>query len=114
MGFVEAVKSGYSNYLNYKGRASRSEYWWFSLFFMGVYIILVSLTAAVPALAFLAGAFYLGSLIPFIMLAIRRMHDSDHAGWFCLIPLYSLYLAIIKGTDGPNRFGDDSVGAVFD
>jgi uncharacterized membrane protein YhaH (DUF805 family) len=29
MNFVEAIKSAFSNYANFKGRAIRSEYWWF-------------------------------------------------------------------------------------
>ena len=32
MNFIEAVKSVYSNYANFQGRARRSEYWWFFLF----------------------------------------------------------------------------------
>lgn len=114
MGFVDAVKSAYGNYANFKGRASRSEYWWFQLFFMIVYF---GLSIAMNALGELGGivgivllVFYIGSLLPMIALAARRMHDSDKSGWFMLIPFYSLYLAIIKGTDGPNRFGDDPVG----
>ena len=116
--FVDAVKSAYKNYANFNGRASRSDYWWFALFFMGVVI----------ALSFLAGLlgraggivsivmmiFYIGSIVPSISLAARRMHDSDKSGWFMLVPIYSLYLAIIKGTDGPNRFGPDPLGGTGD
>ncbi len=110
MGFVDAVKSAYSNYANFNGRASRSEYWWFALFFMIVYIVLGALMAKVQIFGIVLLLFYLGSLVPAIALAARRMHDNDKSGWFMLIPIYSLYLAIIKGTDGPNRFGDDPVG----
>ncbi len=31
MGFVEATKKGFSNLFNFKGRARRSEYWWYVL-----------------------------------------------------------------------------------
>jgi len=119
MGFVDAVKSAYGNYANFKGRASRSEFWWFYLFFILVYFAIGiggGVLAAVlgEAVAGILGivlmVFCLGSFIPFIALTARRMHDSDKSGWFQLIPIYSLYLAIIKGTDGPNRFGPDPVG----
>ena len=114
MGFVDAVKSAYSNYANFKGRASRSEFWWFYLFFVVVYIALGILAGMMGEAGGILGivvlVFVLGSLIPFIALAARRMHDSDKSGWFQLIPFYSLYLAIIKGTTGPNRFGPDPVG----
>ena len=35
------------------------------------------------------------------------MHDTDHSGWFLLIPLYNLYLAVIDGQRSDNRFGPD-------
>lgn len=119
MGFVDAVKSAYGNYANFKGRASRSEYWWFYLFFIIVYVVIGVLggllgEAVMGILGILLLVFVLGSIIPSIALAARRMHDSDKSGWFMLIPIYSLILAIIKGTNGPNRFGPDPVGPNVD
>jgi len=123
MGFVDAVKSAYGNYANFKGRASRSEYWWFQLFFMVVYFGVMILAGVLSAfmgeailsiMSIVIMVFALGSILPSIALAARRMHDSDKSGWFMLVPIYSLYLAIIKGTDGPNRFGPDPVGPNVD
>ena len=31
MGFVEAIKTCFQKYANFKGRARRSEFWWFYL-----------------------------------------------------------------------------------
>jgi len=112
MGFVDAVKSAFSNYANFKGRASRSEYWWFVLFYNVIYLVLGLLASAASIFGIVALVFLLGIIVPLIAVAIRRMHDSDKSGWFMLIPFYNLYLAIIKGTDGTNRFGDDPVGGV--
>ena len=109
MGFVDAVKSAYNNYAKFEGRASRSEFWWFVLFYMIVAIALSFLAGLIPGVGKIFGillmVFYIGSIVPFIALAARRMHDTDHSGWFQLIPIYSLYLAIIEGTKGENRFG---------
>lgn len=114
MGIKEAVKSVLiDNYANFEGRASRSEYWYFALAYMIVYFIFAALVSVVPALGLLGIAF-LGLVIPAIAVAARRMHDTDHSGWFMLIPIYSLYLAIIKGTDGPNRFGEDPTKEISD
>jgi uncharacterized membrane protein YhaH (DUF805 family) len=33
------------------------------------------------------------------------MHDVDKSGWFLLVPFYNLYLSVIPGTPGENRFG---------
>ena len=39
MSYMEAIKSGYSNYAKFNGRASRSEFWWFFLFYAVVIFI---------------------------------------------------------------------------
>ena len=48
MNFQQAVQSGFSNYVNFRGRASRSEFWWFQLFLLlgGVVAALLDLFAA--------------------------------------------------------------------
>ena len=38
---------------------------------------------------------------------IRRMHDTNHSGWFMLIPLYNLILACTDGDREPNQYGED-------
>lgn len=114
MGFAEAVKSAFSNYVNFKGRAARSEFWWFYLFFIIMVFGLSFLTGISAVFGIVLLAFYVVVILPYFAVLIRRMHDVDKSGWFCLIPFYNIYLAIIKGTDGPNRFGEDSVGGVGD
>ena len=118
-GFVDAVKSAYKNYANFSGRASRSDYWWVALFYIvvvyGLLFLSMGLGRSIGGLvSLIMMIFVLGSLVPMISLAARRMHDSDKSGWFMLIPIYSLYLAIIKGTDGSNRFGPDPLGGTGD
>jgi uncharacterized membrane protein YhaH (DUF805 family) len=49
----------------------------------------------------------LGIIIPSIAVTVRRMHDVDKSGWFCLIPIYGLVLCCTNGTQGQNRFGPD-------
>lgn len=117
--FVTAVKSAFKNYAKFEGRASRSEFWWFYLFFVIVVFVLSFLTpllgrAIGGLLSIILIIFYIGTIVPYLALLARRMHDSDKSGWFMLIPFYNLYLAIIKGTDGPNRFGPDPLGGTGD
>ena len=52
--------------------------------------------------------------ITLLTLIVRRLHDLDKGGWFALILLipfvsflFSIYLWLAKGTDGPNRYGAD-------
>jgi uncharacterized membrane protein YhaH (DUF805 family) len=120
MNFVEAIKSAFSNYANFKGRAIRSEYWWFWLF---MFIVNTGLNVATELNDDLVGllivcALALALVAPSIAVAVRRLHDVNRSGWWMLlaftiigvIPL--LYWLIKKGTDGPNRFGEDRLATL--
>ena len=54
-----------------------------------------------------ATVFQVVTLIPAVAVTIRRMHDTDHSGWWQLVPIVSLVFACTKGTTGNNRFGAD-------
>ena len=120
MGFMEAVKSVYSRYVDFQGRSARSEFWWFQLFFIIVYLVSFAITMAIPFFGIVILVFYLGSLLPMLAVSIRRLHDLDKSGWFILIGmipvvgLILLYWYCLKGTDGDNQFGPDPLGNVAD
>lgn len=42
-----------------------------------------------------------------LAVGVRRMHDVGKSGWFLLIPIYSLILAVTEGEKGTNRYGKD-------
>jgi len=121
MGVQEAVTSCFSNYVNFQGRAPRSEYWWWALFVLAVSVILVVLGALIlggdsGAGGVLAGLFILVTILPGLSVTVRRLHDTDHSGWWLFIQLvpvigglWFLYFMVISGTPGPNRFGDGIV-----
>jgi uncharacterized membrane protein YhaH (DUF805 family) len=59
--------------------------------------------------------FMLAAVIPSISVIVRRLHDTDHSGWWFWIgfvpiagPILLLVWYCTKGTEGPNRFGDGS------
>jgi len=89
MDFVQAVKTCFSKYATFSGRASRPEYWWFFLF----EILLIVGTAMVSdMLNALAG---LALILPAMAVSVRRLHDVGRSGWFLLlglIPLVNLIL----------------------
>ncbi|MFZ8893200.1 MAG: DUF805 domain-containing protein [Ilumatobacteraceae bacterium] len=99
MNFQTAIRSGFQNYTNFKGRASRAEYWWWALFTVILSILLSSIDDSFGNLGSLV------TLLPSIAVAIRRVHDVDRAGWFILVPFYNLYLVLRRGDSGENRFG---------
>ncbi len=112
MTFADAIKTCLNKYADFSGRATRSEYWWFQLFFMLVYIALAILSGAISEMfAILALVFALGMLIPATAAGARRLHDTDKSGWWLLlglvpfIGLLLIYFLAIAGTPNDNRFG---------
>ena len=106
MSFFEAIGSVFRNYANFSGRARRSEYWYFFLFNSLVYTAL-----SMIGILEILGVYFLVMLLPGFAVAVRRMHDTDHSGWFLLVPLYNLILMFTEGTAGENRFGSDPKAA---
>jgi uncharacterized membrane protein YhaH (DUF805 family) len=74
MDIITAVKSVYSKYATFSGRASRAEYWYFFLF-------TVIAGAALSAIeSTLATAFSIANLVPNLAVAVRRLHDTNRSG----------------------------------
>ena len=103
--YIKALKQ----YFDFKGRARRKEYWYFFLFNSIFSVILFYLAVDFPYegdfLIILFFAYSVLLLIPGIAVAVRRMHDVGKSGWFILIPIYNLILALTKGQVGENRYG---------
>lgn len=105
MDFFEAIKSGFTRYATFSGRASRSEYWWWALF-----VLLASIGTAMISDT-VSGLFALGTLLPFLAVASRRLHDMGRSGWWQLvgiIPLLGWLVMIywtVQPSDGPNAYG---------
>jgi uncharacterized membrane protein YhaH (DUF805 family) len=94
------------NYATFKGRASRSEHWYFVLFNI-IFSIALSYVSGVVNLPILYTIYSLALLIPSIAVAVRRMHDVGKSGWFILIPIYGLILACTQGVKGENEYGTE-------
>ena len=116
MDFGTAVKTGFSKFATFEGRASRSEYWFYTLFVFATSVVL-NIIDAVTGIGVLSVIFALVTLIPSIAVAVRRLHDTDRSGWWyllVLIPLIGIIVLIIwfcgRGTTGDNRFGADPLG----
>jgi uncharacterized membrane protein YhaH (DUF805 family) len=115
MGFGRAIATCFRKYVDFTGRARRSEYWFFMLFQWLVLILLIILDANVfgsrdGALVFtLLGILVM--FLPSLAAGVRRLHDRDQSGWMMLLPLVPfgwiilLVFLCLRGTDGPNRFG---------
>ena len=121
--YLNAMKK----YATFKGRASRTEYWMFTLVqiaiviaFFGVMVLdglngqagPVSGAAAIGLILFV-----LIHVLPNIAISVRRIHDFDTTGWLYLtvfVPFIGGFMPIVFGcispTDGPNQYGPDPRG----
>ena len=101
---MDAYLKVLSNFAVFSGRARRSEYWYFILINALVY---VALDYFLPSLSMF---YYLAMLIPSLSAAVRRMHDVGKSGWFILIPIYNLVLAVSDSQSGANEYGENPKG----
>ncbi len=105
MVFSQAVSTCLRKYADFSGRASRSEFWWFTLFEFGALI----LSALIHEIAYELVA--LALLLPVLAVSARRLHDIGKSGWWMLIsaiPLIGLIFiawAAKKGDEAANAYG---------
>ena len=83
MSFGEAIKSVFSKYATFSGRARRSEFWYFFL----LNFIICFVLGFIPFLSWVSGLWSLAILIPFVAVTVRRFHDIGKSGWYYLVPL---------------------------
>jgi uncharacterized membrane protein YhaH (DUF805 family) len=119
MGPVDAVQTCLRKYVGFSGRASRAEFWWFFLFYVVVLLVVYAIDSAAKASGILYAIVALGFFLPTLAVEIRRLHDTDHSGWWLLIALIPLigtiWLIILwasQGTVGQNKHGDPPTMAI--
>ena len=119
--FGQAVKSCFNQYCGFKGRASRAEFWWFTLFTAIVGCVLgfvdgllfTSTENAFFALLGFSGLFRLGVFLPALAVTARRLHDTDKSGWWMLLYLTIIggivvfIFTLLRGNEGSNKYGED-------
>ena len=78
-----------------RGRAMRSEYWWFALFYLIVGMVAYILNIVVPIVGPIIYAVI--SLLLFIFsftAGVRRLHDLNRSGWWLVSPYVLALLAV--------------------
>lgn len=113
---MKAYLLGLRNYVNFKGRSTRAQYWQFVLV-----VVLMLVAAAFLDSIFSTSTFRrqrtltlivgLAHFVPFVAYSVRRLHDTDRSGWWYFvnaIPFGQIVFVVFMGipsTPGPNRFG---------
>lgn len=104
-------------YAVFSGRAQRAEYWYFFLFHFIFSIVLGIVSAAIgDNINIIIGLLYsLAVFIPGLAVMVRRLHDTNHSGWWLLallVPLIGilgifvlLFFLVRDSQPGLNRYG---------
>ncbi len=110
--FIEAYKDMLQNYVNFKGRVSRQQFWYATAvnFVISVILSIVSsiLASIVSIFGLIPSIYSLAVLLPSCAYGFRRVQDVGKNGLLFLIPLYNLYLFIQPSKDEENQDSDNS------
>ena len=89
MEFKEAVRTCLTQkYCRFKGRASRAEFWWFSLFTLLLNMVVALAGAVAPGLvSIISAGLGLWLVLPTVSVATRRLHDRNLSGWWQVLPV---------------------------
>lgn len=115
MTFFESIKTVFSKYADFSGRATRPEFWWFTLFSTIVSWALGSLNITTSLNAFsdnptttsfmlgssLAGLWGVAVLVPSLAVGVRRLRDAGYRWtqlWWILLPIAGAIVLIIRFT----------------
>jgi len=110
--FPQSIASGFGNFANFQGRASRSEFWFWALFSWIVAAVVAGfdidwLTSVIPLIF----------LLPSLSVGVRRLHDTGSSGaslLLGLIPVVGPFILLAKfvqaGTPGKNQYGNNPLG----
>jgi uncharacterized membrane protein YhaH (DUF805 family) len=115
--FVGAIKKGFRGYVVWNARSTRSEYWWWTLFSLIVYLVAIIIDSAVFSadmstdLGPVGVITSLALFLPGLSVWIRRLHDTDRSGWWTwilLIPIVgfiiTLVFSLLPSKMGPTRW----------
>ncbi|WP_413870467.1 DUF805 domain-containing protein [Albidovulum sp.] len=112
--FGEAISVCLDKYATFSGRASRSEYWYFSLFsfLVSFGLNVLELVVMERDSAIMSNLFWLATLLPTVAVTVRRLHDTGRSGWWVGGGIIGLLgLGFFASTAGPH--GNEALGVLL-
>lgn len=107
------------NYVGFRGRARRAEFWWFTLVTEIIGLLLSVVDDAISDHGIVGDLYTLATLLPGLAVTFRRLHDSDRSAWwilFGIIPIIGWITLIVllcqDSTPGPNKYGPNPKGVI--
>lgn len=111
--FIDPVKN---HYVDFKGRATRKQFWMFMLVSI-IISLMITVVEAVINTMILGTIFSVVIFLPNIAITARRLHDTNRSGWWqliLLIPIIGLIVLIVwlagKSKDEGNRYNEETLG----
>lgn len=111
MSFADAIRSCFTQYVGFSGRARRSEYWFWTLFAIIVGAVAGGISGAMHA-QIISTIVSLALFLPGLAVAARRLHDTNRSAWWLLIALVPLVGAVVlivflvqDSVPGDNAYG---------
>jgi uncharacterized membrane protein YhaH (DUF805 family) len=118
--FTNSVAICLNRYFQFRGRASRAEYWYFVLFgfLAGIVADIVDVILFGMRHRIVSSLVSLALLTPSLAVGARRLHDIDRSGWWLLLTLIPVIgwivlfvWAVTRGTPAPNQYEPDPFAA---
>ncbi len=125
MSFGDAVKICFHKYVDFNGRARRSEFWWWALFTVILGIVAGIIDAILGTRSSSTGTGLFGSianlavLLPSLAVGARRLHDTGRSGWWqllwfvCCVGWIVLIVWYCQDSHGDNKYGASPKAGVF-
>jgi uncharacterized membrane protein YhaH (DUF805 family) len=112
MTFSQAISDGFSKYVTFSGRSSRSAYWWWYLFTVLVAAVAWLIDVIFGTIYVIGALASLVLFLPSLAVTVRRFHDAGHTGWWILtwiLPLVGFIVTLIFAltpSQPPNEWGE--------
>ena len=113
--YLDVVKNKYATF---SGRARRTEYWMFFLFYFLIALAIGFVEAFIHLGGVLSILYGLAMLVPSLAVTVRRLHDTSRSGWWILIALIPaigtiilLVFMVLDSTPETNDYGPNPKAA---
>ena len=114
MQFMDAVKIAFTKYVDFRGVATRAEYWWFTLFVFLINVVALSFdmairqTDAAPFQSLMSFALFL----PQLTIMVRRNRDAGFSAWW--LTLWALPVVLFTLSVASNLQTLSEYAQIFD
>jgi uncharacterized membrane protein YhaH (DUF805 family) len=121
MTFTESIATCFKKIVNYKGRASRSEFWWFWLLGVVFYLlfkfkVVIRYITISEIISFVVILILFVYSLALVSACVRRLHDTNYSGWWLLgfvsLVIFSKLISIISKKTGHIVYGKLGLGVL--